>query len=113
MALGRVCPPLVESAFLQGAEKEEERFYLPNFIVLLTSFINKVLSAFFILIIKTYKATLSPFLGSNCRFDPTCSEYGLQAFQNHQPTKALFLLTKRIFRCHPFNAGGADPIPKP
>jgi len=81
-------------------------------LILFFSFINKALSMFFIIIIKTYKATLSPFLGSNCRFDPTCSEYGLQAFRGHPPLRALSLVTKRIFRCHPFNAGGVDPIPK-
>ena len=81
-------------------------------LILFFSFINKALSMFFIIIIKTYKATLSPFLGSSCRFDPTCSEYGLQAFRGHPPIKALLLVAKRILRCHPFNAGGVDPIPK-
>jgi len=81
-------------------------------LILFFSFINNALSMFFILVIKVYKATFSPFMGSNCRFEPTCSEYGLQAFRGYPPIKALLLVTKRILRCHPFNSGGVDPMPK-
>ena len=96
-----------------GVESVEGRFCLPDFIVLFLSFISKPVSMFFILLIKIYSLFLSPFLVSSCRFDPTCSEYGIQAFKKHNLIKAFVLTTKRVFRCHPFNSGGADPLPKP
>ena len=71
------------------------------------------------LLIRFYQILISPLIhmiggpNSGCRFDPTCSEYGIQAFKNHSLIRALALLTKRVFRCHPFNSGGADPLPKP
>ena len=99
--------------FLLGAGKEAEKRCLRNFFVLFLSSICKAASVFFIFLIKTYRITLSPFLGSNCRFDPTCSDYGIQAFQKHSFIKAFSLLIKRISRCHPFSSGGADPLPKP
>ena len=96
-----------------GVENAAGRSCLPDFIVLFLSIINKPVSMFFILLIKTYRLCLSPFLGSNCRFDPTCSEYGIQAFKKHNLIKAFVLIGKRVFRCHPFSSGGADPLPKP
>ena len=96
-----------------GEESAAGRPSLPNFIVLFLSFISKPVSVFFILLIKTYRLFLSPFFGSNCRFDPTCSEYGVQAFKKHNLIKAFVLTTKRVFRCNPFSSGGADRLPKP
>tara|TARA_B100000029_G_scaffold168020_1_gene164217 strand:+ start:186 stop:500 length:315 start_codon:yes stop_codon:yes gene_type:complete len=103
---------LGESAFLLGAGNAVEKRYPRKFFILFLSFISKAASVSFVFLIKAYRAALSPFLGSNCRFDPTCSEYGIQAFQKHSPTKAFFLLIKRVFRCHPLSSGGADPVPK-
>tara|TARA_Y100000588_G_scaffold165000_1_gene179073 strand:+ start:613 stop:927 length:315 start_codon:yes stop_codon:yes gene_type:complete len=103
---------LGESAFLLGAGNAAEKRYPRSFFILFLSLISKVASVSFIFLIKAYRVILSPFLGSNCRFDPTCSEYGIQAFQKHNPTKAFFLLIKRVSRCHPFSSGGADPVPK-
>tara|TARA_B100001123_G_scaffold47315_1_gene48004 strand:+ start:437 stop:739 length:303 start_codon:yes stop_codon:yes gene_type:complete len=98
---------------LLGVENAAGKSCLPDFIVLFLSFISKPVSMFFILLIKIYRLCLSPFLGSSCRFDPTCSEYGIDAFKKYSLIKAFALLTKRVFRCHPFNSGGADPLPKP
>jgi len=103
---------LGESAFFLGVGNAAEKRYQRNFFILFLSFISKAVSMSFVFLIKAYKVTLSPFLGSNCRFDPTCSEYGIQAFQKYNPTKAFFLLIKRVSRCHPFSPGGADPAPK-
>ena len=64
-----------------------------------------------ILIIKTYQITLSPLIGSNCRFHPTCSEYTIQAVNEHGVYKGLILGVKRISKCHPFGAKGYDPVP--
>ena len=65
----------------------------------------------FILPIKFYKACISPLLGTNCRFVPTCSEYMMQAIEIHGVIKGLMLGIWRILRCNPFGKGGYDPVP--
>lgn len=62
-------------------------------------------------LIKGYKILISPFLGRNCRFYPTCSEYTHEAIQKHGLFKGILLGTKRLLKCHPFHAGGVDPVP--
>ncbi len=64
----------------------------------------------FILIITLYQKLLSPLLGSNCRFYPTCSQYALTCFQNFSWYKALYFSFKRIIKCHPYHDGGHDPV---
>ncbi len=64
-----------------------------------------------ILIIKFYQKFISPFLGKNCRFYPTCSCYGLEAINKHGAIKGLYLTIKRILKCNPFNDGGVDFVP--
>ncbi|WP_155311540.1 membrane protein insertion efficiency factor YidD [Desulfosarcina ovata] len=61
--------------------------------------------------IRAYQIAVSPFLGRNCRFIPTCSEYAYQAVQTRGTIKGGFLAIKRILRCHPFHPGGYDPVP--
>jgi putative membrane protein insertion efficiency factor len=61
--------------------------------------------------IRVYKVALSPLLGNHCRFYPTCSDYALQAIEKHGLVRGAFLGLKRILRCHPFHAGGLDPVP--
>ncbi len=63
-------------------------------------------------LIKLYQIGLSPFLGNCCRFQPTCSEYAIQVFRKFPIYQALWYLTKRILKCHPFHPGGIDPIPE-
>ncbi|MFZ2488646.1 MAG: membrane protein insertion efficiency factor YidD [Anaerolineae bacterium] len=62
-------------------------------------------------LIRGYQRFISPLLGSNCRFEPTCSHYTLQAVERYGAAKGLWLGAKRIGRCHPFNPGGYDPVP--
>ena len=64
-----------------------------------------------ILPIRGYQLLISPLLGNNCRFYPTCSSYMLQAIEIHGVVKGIFLGTKRILRCHPYSDGGIDPVP--
>jgi putative membrane protein insertion efficiency factor len=64
-----------------------------------------------IFLIKTYKKTISPLLGNHCRFYPTCSEYTMGSVKKFGVLKGVFLGTKRIFKCHPFNPGGIDHVP--
>lgn len=65
-----------------------------------------------IFIIKLYQYAVSPFLGSNCRFMPTCSAYTIEAIQNFGIVKGIWLGMKRILRCRPGCSCGIDPLPK-
>ena len=64
-----------------------------------------------ILQIRIYQMTLSHFLGRHCRFSPTCSEYAIQAIDRYGLLRGGFMAFKRILHCHPFSAGGYDPVP--
>jgi uncharacterized protein len=70
-----------------------------------------LLSKFFILLIRFYKAAISPFLGAACRYTPTCSQYGIEAIQKHGPFKGLWLTIKRVASCNPWGGHGYDPVP--
>ncbi|WP_127714614.1 membrane protein insertion efficiency factor YidD [Halobacteriovorax sp. HLS] len=63
-------------------------------------------------IIKFYQYFISPLLGQKCRFHPSCSSYCKEALTIHPLHKAIYLGTKRVCKCHPFNEGGYDPVPK-
>jgi len=62
------------------------------------------------LIIRGYQQLLSPLLGNHCRFTPSCSSYALEAFQTKTFFKAFYLTLRRLSKCHPFHAGGYDPV---
>jgi putative membrane protein insertion efficiency factor len=62
-------------------------------------------------LLRIYKLALSPLLPSACRFHPTCSVYMMQAIEKHGILRGFALGIRRICRCHPFHAGGFDPIP--
>lgn len=64
-----------------------------------------------LVLIRCYKYAISPILGQNCRFYPSCSDYTAQAIEKHGALKGVHLGLKRIFRCHPWNPGGFDPVP--
>jgi len=62
-------------------------------------------------LIKFYKKFISPFLGTRCRFYPSCSDYTFQAIEKYGLVKGLLLGGKRLLKCHPLNPGGIDPVP--
>lgn len=62
-------------------------------------------------LIKLYQYTLSPFIGQQCRFSPTCSQYAIDAINQYGGLKGFYLGLRRLARCHPWHAGGHDPIP--
>jgi len=62
-------------------------------------------------LIRAYQLTLSPVFGQQCRFTPSCSNYTSQAIELYGPWRGSWLGIKRIARCHPFCAGGHDPVP--
>jgi uncharacterized protein len=61
--------------------------------------------------LRVYKATLSPFIGQACRFQPTCSEYAAQALIAHGAWKGGLLAARRVCRCRPLGGSGFDPVP--
>jgi putative membrane protein insertion efficiency factor len=64
-----------------------------------------------IMMVRGYRLLLSPWLGSQCRFEPTCSAYALDALQVHGAAGGSYLAARRLLRCHPWCAGGHDPVP--
>ena len=64
-----------------------------------------------IALVWLYRTAVSPFIGPSCRFEPTCSEYAMEALRRHGFFAGLWLSVKRVGRCHPYHAGGYDPVP--
>ena len=74
---------------------------------------KRALNLPFVVLILFYRATLSHLMGGQCRYNPTCSQYGLDAYRMYGPIKGTRLTVGRILRCHPFVKGGYDPVPIP
>jgi putative membrane protein insertion efficiency factor len=62
-------------------------------------------------LVRTYRLLFSPWVGQACRFEPTCSRYALEALEKHGALGGTVMTTWRLLRCHPFCAGGHDPVP--
>lgn len=73
--------------------------------------ILRVLSLPFIALIKLYQWGISPLLGPQCRFTPTCSNYAIEALKKYGIIKGIWLTVKRISRCNPWGGHGYDPVP--
>ena len=73
--------------------------------------LKKIMTAALTAIIRFYQYTISPFLGNNCRFYPSCSHYMLEAIETHGLLKGVGLGTRRILKCHPWHDGGIDLVP--
>jgi putative membrane protein insertion efficiency factor len=63
-------------------------------------------------LIRAYQLALSPLLGPRCRFYPSCSQYALEAVRAHGSLHGSWLALRRLLRCHPWHAGGYDPVPE-
>ena len=74
--------------------------------------INKFLIYILIFIIKLYQLLISPILGQNCRYLPTCSQYSIESIKKYGLIMGIFLSIKRISKCHPWGSHGYDPVPK-
>ena len=66
---------------------------------------------FLLVSIRLYQLSLRPWLGHSCRFYPTCSDYAAQAIQTHGSLRGGLMSLRRVLRCHPWHAGGLDPVP--
>jgi len=73
--------------------------------------VSRVLAWPLIQLVRLYRLAISPWFGANCRFDPTCSAYAIEALQTHGILKGTWLAVKRIGRCHPWGGSGHDPVP--
>ncbi|HRN80465.1 MAG TPA: membrane protein insertion efficiency factor YidD [Ferruginibacter sp.] len=62
-------------------------------------------------LIRLYQLIISPWLGSKCRYTPTCSQYAIEAFRKYGPLKGMYLTVKRVLSCHPWGRHGHDPVP--
>lgn len=70
-----------------------------------------VLAKIIALPVHAYRILLSPWLGTNCRYQPTCSAYALEALEKHGAFKGTWLAIRRISRCHPWGGSGIDNVP--
>ena len=73
--------------------------------------LQKIFIIILIKLIRFYQVAISPWLGKNCRYQPTCSQYMLEALKVHGLYKGVFLGIKRILSCHPWGGSGYDPVP--
>ncbi|MES2295564.1 MAG: membrane protein insertion efficiency factor YidD [Pseudomonadota bacterium] len=64
-------------------------------------------------LLRAYQILLSPMLGQNCRFYPTCSNYAIEALRVHGAARGTWLAARRVCKCHPWNEGGVDLVPRP
>lgn len=78
----------------------------------LLSLVRRAVNAMLMGLVKAYRLFLSPWLGSACRFTPTCSQYALMALEQHGPVAGTYLASRRLLRCHPLCDGGHDPVPE-
>lgn len=62
-------------------------------------------------LVRAYQIVLSPLLGAHCRFEPTCSQFAIDALRKHGALRGMWLACQRILRCQPFHPGGYDPVP--
>lgn len=77
----------------------------------LVEVIDKVIKLFLIALVRGYQLFLSNFMGGQCRFEPTCSFYALEALETHNSLKAICLIVSRLAACRPYGKSGYDPIP--
>ncbi len=63
-------------------------------------------------VLRVYQYVLSPLVGNQCRFAPTCSQFAIEAVERHGALRGAWLAVARLARCHPWHAGGIDPVPQ-
>ena len=76
----------------------------------MNKFLQLIITSFFLLMIRGYQILISPLFPPVCRFTPSCSQYAIEAIKCHGAFRGFFMAVWRILRCHPFSAGGYDPV---
>lgn len=74
-------------------------------------FVARLPRLILVLLVRGYQVSISPLLPPSCRYFPSCSSYAVEALEKHGALKGSWLAARRILRCHPFTAGGYDPVP--
>jgi hypothetical protein len=69
------------------------------------------MKALLLALLRAYQYLLSPWIGGSCRYWPTCSEYSREAIETHGAARGSYMTVARLARCHPYGAGGVDPVP--
>lgn len=64
-----------------------------------------------VMLVRLYQGTLGPFMGGHCRYQPTCSQYAIDALRSHGLLRGCWLAARRVLRCHPWGGMGHDPVP--
>jgi putative membrane protein insertion efficiency factor len=77
----------------------------------IVALVSRAVCGVLILFVRAYQVTLSPHIGSCCRFEPTCSAYCIEALKTHGAWRGGWLTLRRILRCRPFGPSGYDPVP--
>lgn len=88
------------------------RAVVPRWAVVVVRFVWTLPQQIVILLLKAYRAVVSPLYGQVCRFFPSCSAYALEAVTVHGAVRGSYLAVRRLVRCHPWNPGGIDPVPE-
>lgn len=70
-----------------------------------------MLAKFLVMLVRGYQVAISPLLPAACRYTPTCSQYAIEALRRYGALRGGWLALRRLGRCHPFRAGGHDPVP--
>ena len=70
-----------------------------------------MLSRLLVMLVRGYQLAVSPLLPAACRYTPSCSQYAVEALERHGALRGTWLVMRRLGRCHPFHAGGHDPVP--
>lgn len=81
------------------------------FAVNIIAMLNRIFIFPLVVLIRFYQLAISPWLGKNCRYTPTCSQYMLEALKTHGLARGLYWGLRRIGRCHPWGSSGYDPVP--
>jgi putative membrane protein insertion efficiency factor len=71
--------------------------------------LGRAVAAILLALIRFYQIAISPLIGPNCRFTPTCSQYALETIKKDGPIKGSYRAFRRILKCHPWHPGGYDP----
>ena len=103
--------PLLEAVpCSEGGERKVGSDWRYNPRVSIFNLLGSIPTLLLVIIIKTYQFTISPLLGQNCRFNPTCSEYAIQSLSKKGFFMGFLLSVYRVLRCNPFSSGGNDPV---